>query len=185
MTRATTILIASLLTYVGGTSVRAAGAPCTPPDPVAPFTHVRVADGPLAGVLQDGMRRSATLRRLVQRIEQFDAVVFVFAGSAVNPAVGHMSGAMSHEVVRAGQFRFIRITVLPRRGNRTLATMGHELQHAVEVLEAGVSGSMDVTDLYKRIGVLVRSGVYETDRARDAGDRVLSELARCTSASNE
>src|SRR5690348_12778944 len=95
-------LIASLLTTVGGTPAGAADIVCQQIDAPAPHTHVRVVDATLAPAFDDGLRRSTTLRDLVARIETLDGIVLLFAGSAINPALGNMSGAMSHGVIRAG-----------------------------------------------------------------------------------
>jgi len=178
MTRRLTILIAALSITAGGAHTSAAGPSCQVEDTATPHQHVRVSDPQLAAQFEDGLRRSMTLRTLVGHVESFRAFVYIRAGYAGGPS-GWLTGAMSHEVVRSGGFRFVKIDVWPNRADRTVATIGHELQHAVEVLDADVSGQANVTDFYKRIGTFVRTGVYETSAAQRAGSTVLQELSKC------
>lgn len=91
-----------------------------------------------------------------------------------------LRGAMSHAVYTTAAFRVIRSLVAPGAGDVTIATLGHELRHAIEVLED--SGAVDVASvdlLYERIGRRTRTGVYETRAAQQTGDRVMDELVRC------
>jgi hypothetical protein len=72
----------------------------------------------------------------------------------------------------AGGLRHFRIVVddaAPSR--RLIATIGHEMQHAVEIVDAGIS-TPDET----RPGTEVRPGVYETEAALRANQAILAEL---------
>ena len=178
MTRRLTFLTALAIT-IGGATPSAAAPACQFEATTPAYEHVRVSDAGLRAQFDEGLKRSATLRSLVARIEKFNALVYIHAGYAGGPAGGWLTGAMSHRVISAGDVRFVHIEVWPNRSYKSVATIGHELQHAIEVLEAGVSGEARVTDLYKRIGVVVRKGVYETTAAQRAGTSVLDDLIRC------
>jgi hypothetical protein len=87
---------------------------------------------------------------------------------------------MSHTVTVAGAYRIVRIAVGPRRADLMIATMAHELTHAIEVLESDDAvEAKSVGLLYQRIGFKVRSGIYETYAADLAGRLTLQELSRC------
>jgi hypothetical protein len=78
----------------------------------------------------------------------------------------------------AGQ-RYLRIEVrTPRSPLELLATIGHELQHAVEIARApGVRNSAAMRDLYRRIGQNGANALtFETSDAQEVGKRVRLEL---------
>ncbi|MGH9313969.1 MAG: hypothetical protein ACRD1S_12335, partial [Vicinamibacterales bacterium] len=126
-------------------------------------------------LLDLGARRSPTFARLRAALEAGDVIVYV-------QTVSHLSPTLDGRLVfltTANQKRYLRIDVrgsLPL--NDLLATIGHELQHAVEI-----AGAVDVRDarsmgsFYQRIGVSRRAQTsFDTDAAREAGSRVRSEL---------
>ena len=66
----------------------------------------------------------------------------------------------------------------PESGDRSLITLGHELQHAIEVLEANdVTTEAAVDRLFERIGIRVSAGVMETHAALDVERAVARELS--------
>src|SRR5581483_6387435 len=148
---------------------------------IRPLTHVRAADPDLAEALADGLRRSPTLASLVERIESSAGIVFLFRGPFYRLRRGTtLRGAMSHEVTVTPPFRIIKIAVEPRLGDRTIATLGHELRHALEVLEDSSAVDKDsVEGLYRRIGYGVSVGQYETSAAHDAERGIFRDLGRC------
>jgi hypothetical protein len=80
-------------------------------------------------------------------------------------------------VTQAGPHRVLRIVVDTRRASRDLAgAIGHELQHALEVLsDRRVTSSSAMFFFYKNHGRIVK-GIFETDSAIVAGDAVRAEL---------
>ena len=75
------------------------------------------------------------------------------------------------------------VTPDKNRKNRDqlLALIGHELRHAIEVIEhEEVVDAATMEAMYRKIGTPVTGGAlgYETPTARAAGDAVLSELLR-------
>jgi hypothetical protein len=74
--------------------------------------------------------------------------------------------------------RFLRIQ-LNRAGSHEwlVALLGHELQHAIEVVEApDVRSAADLGGLYRRIGVPIGPDTFDSVAARQAGYTVRHEL---------
>jgi hypothetical protein len=83
---------------------------------------------------------------------------------------------------KAGGFRYVRAQISTELNpDAMIATLAHELQHAVEVIEdEGVIDQRSLEQLYRRIGR--RSGGsmpagWETEAAQQAGLRVRRELS--------
>jgi hypothetical protein len=65
------------------------------------------------------------------------------------------------------------------QGDRPIFILAHELQHAIEVLEAPhVSTEHDVDQLFERIGFHASAGDVETQAALDVERAVRRELSR-------
>jgi hypothetical protein len=65
------------------------------------------------------------------------------------------------------------------QGDRPTFILAHELQHAIEVLEApDVSTEHAVDQLFEQIGTHAHAGVLETHAALDAERAVRRELSR-------
>lgn len=127
----------------------------------------------------DGMARSGTLRRIIDRIGELNGIIYIKDAYYVDPRTRRvLSGALSHEITMAGVHRVLHVTVAPESGDRLLITLAHELQHAIEVLEAhDVATETDVDRLFERIGVPVGASVMETTSAIDVERVVARELA--------
>ena len=74
-----------------------------------------------------------------------------------------------------------------RHPDNVIATIAHELQHAVEVIrDPGVNDARTMGELFRRIGTIsVRSAAgitYETDDARAVGEQVLRDLGQSAPA---
>ena len=125
-----------------------------------------------------GMARSATLCRVIDRIGELNGIVYIKDAYYVDPRTKRvLSGALSHEITLAGSHRVLHVTVAPESGDRPLISLGHELQHAIEVLEAeDVTTEAAVDRLFERIGVRVGGSVMETETAVDVGRAVAREL---------
>ena len=126
-----------------------------------------------------GMARSATLRRVIDRIGELNGIVYIKDAYYVDPRTGRaLSGALSHEITTAGTHRVLHMTVAPESGDRSLITLGHELQHAIEVLEASdATTEAGVDRLFERIGVRVGASVMETTSAVAVQRAVARELS--------
>jgi hypothetical protein len=139
--------------------------------------RVRPQDSRLAELLRDGMARSTTLRSLVNRLESGNVIVYLTLSQSLKPS---LAGKLTW-ITKAGKFRYLKATLnMEQTADQMIATLAHELQHALEV-----SGDPEVTDqrsliaLYRRIGRPSYSGLteaFETQAAQDTGLQVRREL---------
>lgn len=140
-----------------------------------PIERVRVADSRLRAAFDEGVLRSATLKRLVDALQGSDVIVHV----SPRPAQGTFGGDL-HLVAAGSGVRYVRIRVrrdLPR--SRLIAMIAHELQHAVEVAAApNVVDEASLVDLYHAIGYRVGTHQHETGDAIRVGEQVLRELIK-------
>jgi hypothetical protein len=130
-------------------------------------------------VIIEAAARSKTFRDLVDQIGTTDGVVYVAEGQC-----GYgVHACLLHRMTAMGAHRVLRILVDPRTADRDLmAFVGHELQHAVEVLSnRNVRSSGAMTLLYKRICNACGSR-FETDAAIGAGNFVRAELQKTANA---
>jgi hypothetical protein len=136
--------------------------------------HLRSTEPELADLIEDGVRASPTLRRLVDRVEASDVIVHVVFDRSWSP---HAAGA-----------RYLRISIDRRiAGSQRLALLGHELQHAVEIADAPwVTSHEGVATLYKSIGFRSDNGhddCYESRPAIEAGRQVQREFLAAAGSS--
>ena len=144
-----------------------------------PFRRVRPLEPAVAALIARGAASSMTLRALINTIERSDLIVHVEQVSRP----GHGLAGATRFVTRAGGQRYVRITLYGHRSlHQTIALIGHELQHAVEVATAGwVVDQATCLELFHAIGHRTcgaqRERVcYETDAAVQAGARVWDDL---------
>lgn len=139
--------------------------------------RLRPQDARLEQVLKDGAARSATFKALVDRIEASNVIVYL----SLNPLMkSNLSGALTW-MTRTGAFRYVRASIstdLPF--DQMIATVAHELQHAVEVIEdESVTDEKSLVALYKRIGRQSSNAAparWETEAAQATGFQVRREL---------
>jgi hypothetical protein len=164
-------------TIVLGVTLAASTAAADPPrrfESDNPHRHVRPTGALGRELIETGMARSATFRRLVHRIEASDVIVYV----QLEPGLPTGIGGLLEFMGVGGDVRFLRIT-LGRQLHRPIlvALLGHELQHAVEVADApGVRSATQLEALYRSIGHPVGSHRYDSVAARSAGQTVRDEL---------
>jgi hypothetical protein len=175
--------VAVVVAVLGWTSRAAASqdldAAVTPPSVNVSHARVRGVGPRFVAVISEAADRSATFRGLVDRIGHTDGIVYVAEGQC-----GHgVWACLLPTMTMAGPNRVLRILVDPGKVDRDLmGSMGHELQHAVEVL-----GDRTIRDhgamvlLFKQMcaGCLFR---FETDAAIRAGDAVRDELQKSAAA---
>lgn len=131
----------------------------------------------LERTLADGYAQSPTMRCLVNAIEHSNIIVHVVSGKASDGIVGRMIFVTS-----AGGQRFLRVTIDPMLPPPArIATLGHELQHALEVASAPwVIDQTSFELLFHDIGYpaagVVNPARYETDAAKRVGRSVLADL---------
>jgi hypothetical protein len=142
---------------------------------------VRSSAPAVAALIEEGCNRSASFRRLFERVAESNGIVYVEFG---NCAFGHLNGCLLPFVVSTTGGRYLRIVVTPDETRTShdglIALIAHELQHAIEVLAHPEVVDVDtMLAMYARIGWPLpgRQG-YETSEAHAAQDAVFSELTK-------
>ena len=154
-----------------------------PVDPTArptgahvPGPHVRGASPRMTYLLEQAIARSSTFAALVKAIDATDVIVHV---EEVRTLSAGVDGRLLF-VHAAGGVRYLRAQVLMGRSVvDTMSTVGHELQHALEVAtNTHVRDQGSFAALYGLIGDHpIRPDQYDTPAAREAGRRVRSEMS--------
>jgi hypothetical protein len=141
----------------------------------SPTRHVRTTDRTIDKLIREGYANSPTFAALLERIEQSDVYVYI-------EDVPRLPGALEGRLLvlpPSHGFRYLRIQIA-RRGtpNDSIAVLGHELRHAIEVAEEpDVLDTGSLIALYRRIGIDRGHNEYDTIAAQETGRRVLKELA--------
>jgi hypothetical protein len=155
------------------THMRAANDPAAVS--IAPrIVRLRTVGSTLAAIVTDATARSATFRQLAHAISVTDGIVYVEDGDC-----GHGVRACLAAVATAGANRIVRVRVDADTADWNLmGSIGHELQHAVEVLSSpAVTNTNALYLFYQRYGI--RTGnVFETAAAVRAGNDVRAEVRR-------
>jgi hypothetical protein len=144
------------------------------------FTRVRGLDAEFQALIREGDARSITFRDLVDEIQRSNTIVMIQYGQCakglIRSCVAHVSGDP--------KARNIRIVINTRTTNdRLIATIAHELHHAVEIIRTpDATDAEQVMALYRRIGkgdcAKGRSDRCETEAALAVEAKVLDELDR-------
>jgi hypothetical protein len=175
MTRSHTFAIALAIPLLLGATTPLAAS--DEPDAVDP--RIRTDDRHLQRLIDEGMRRSATLRALGQRITRSDVVVYVFCdGDPQSRIAGRMTFLSA-----AGGMRYLVVRLAPLQSRvQLIAMLAHELQHVVEVADTpAIVDSESLAREYLRIGHVNRHSptpglAFDTRAAIAIGHRVLDEL---------
>ena len=137
---------------------------------------VRSSSAKIIALLRDGVRDSATLQRLVATLDMMDGIVYIEPGTCRRGA-DRLPACLVNEIVAAGGRRYLRILVnVKKDGVDLTSSLGHELQHAVEVLtDQSVTSAASMLAFYQDDG---RNGArsFETSAAVDAGLAVAREI---------
>jgi hypothetical protein len=145
-----------------------------------PLVRLKPADPEMRRLIADGYRRSPSFRALVEAIHQTNGIVIVQFGLCANGRFRSCVTNVDGDETR----RNIRIKVNTRTtDDRLIATIAHELQHAMEILrEPDVFTAERALALYRRIGTGAcakgLSDACETDGALTLESQVQSELDR-------
>jgi hypothetical protein len=134
------------------------------------IARVRSHSEEVTQVIRRASDASATFRRLIATIDDTNGLIYVDDGKC-----GHgVSSCLLLSVQVAGPFRVLRIKVDARRVDCNLmAQIGHELQHAIEILsDSHVTDGVGAYFLLERIaptGPISDRGTFETAAATRAG----------------
>jgi hypothetical protein len=150
-------------------------------DPMLPWRNggprVRPADDRTATLLRAGLDRSPTFRTLIDRIEDNEVIVYVEIQRRLRT---RLAGCLTW-VADGGRYRYVRASIQrATTQDQQIATIAHELQHVLEIIQhPNVRSEASLAALYKQIGdrKLVENGLWDTEGARDIGNRVRRELS--------
>ena len=139
--------------------------------------RLRPQDTRLTNLLRQGSERSTTFKALVDRIESSNVIVYV----ALNPLMKKSLSGMLTWMTRTGDYRYLRASIsTDLTADQMIATLAHELQHAVEVIEdETVIDEASLVSLYRRIGRQSGNAApmrWETVAAQETGFKVRREL---------
>jgi hypothetical protein len=153
-----------------------AAAPDTPERDIR-SARVRAADTRTATLLLQGLDRSRTVRDLVNELEQRDVIVYIEMQPALKK---RLAGTMTW-LSASKAHRYVRISINPELStDLAISTLGHELQHAVEVANAPeIRCERTLANFYQSHGGSNRVNAtgWDTEAARVAGDNVRRELS--------
>lgn len=145
---------------------------------------IRSPDARLRALLLGGCRMSPTLRQLAGAIGRTDGIVYLAIGPCPLRA---LRGCLLHSVHDTGNARYMWIRLSANTDERELiATIAHELQHALEVLiRADLRSQHDLLDFYRSMASRAYSATtlgspfrtYETDEAITIAAAVRQEVA--------
>jgi len=139
--------------------------------------RVRSHSARIVDAIARGVERSATFRGLIDTIDATDGLVFVDEGRCGHSGI---RACLLLSVTIAGPHRLLRIVVETKkaRGCELVEVIGHELQHAVEVLrERHIRTDQQIHNFFDRLGRPVWDR-FETDDAVNAGIAVAREACR-------
>jgi hypothetical protein len=141
--------------------------------------RVRTTDSTIANLIARASDRSATFRHVVEVIDATDGIVYVEPGRCRHSVRACLVLTMQI----AGPNRLLRILVDSRKVDCNLmASIGHELWHAIEVLrEPSITNDAALFLFYMREGHHTGRdgdplGAWETNAALQTGLNVLAEL---------
>jgi hypothetical protein len=177
--RTTTLRLAFVTALVGVISVSPASGQSAAP---APFDVVKVSHAELRWLVGEAQLRSPTFRDLAEKIRASGWLVFLQSGPC--PTLETALGCLTDYVGSYEGSRYLRVFVnhKGRYPDSVIATIAHELQHAVEVAEApDVIDRHGLRTLFQTIGsrrVRRQTGTtYDTAEAREVEAQVKRELS--------
>ena len=139
--------------------------------------HVRGVSPLAQQLVGEGMKRSHTFEAIVSALEATDLIVHVEVNVKLPTSV---AGRLLFGSAPIRGPRYLRVQVADT-GTRLdqIASIGHELQHALEVSQAPeVRCGKSFRQFYERIGHPSLPRAFDTDAAQRAGKQVLLELGR-------
>jgi hypothetical protein len=141
-----------------------------------PVSRVRSIDTSISTLIERGLDHSPTLKRLVATVEASDGIVYLETGQCP----GKVGACLLNWMVSSGGNRFLRVVLDRKRlgaDRFVLAAVGHELQHAIEVLgERSVTNGLRMYLFYLQHAPTTQAQ-FETRAAVNAGLEIRTELS--------
>jgi hypothetical protein len=153
------------------------GQPVAADDHTYTTSRVRSTDSSIAGLIDQASKRSPTFTRLRATIDASNGIVYVQSGACRHG----VRACLKMWMTVIGSDRFMRIVVNRRNIDADvtlMASIGHELQHAIEVLRwPSITDGTKMFFFYKRHEPM-DDDRFETAAAIRAGIAVGNELRR-------
>jgi len=152
-------------------------SPARAEDPDKPPPHVRPETAATRELLALAVARSPTIRNQIERVEHSDVVVYIrhrsFPDSQLQGRIGVLSAV--------GSRRYLIVEIACGRiWTEQIATLGHELHHALEIAaNPEIVDARSLAAFYERFGTRTNGhgagAMFETAGARDTGRQVRRE----------
>jgi hypothetical protein len=162
----TTLLLVALMGDLGQAAMV--------PPAVTAVPRVCSSHAYIRAMIEEAAQRSMTFRHLVDAIEATNGIVYVEQGTC-----GHsVRACLAFSITPAAGYRILRVIVDARQRDwDVMASIAHELQHAIEVLTNATLTSVDALyHFYSREGMMM-SDSFETTAAIKVGNAVANEVA--------
>ena len=142
--------------------------------------RVRSSHPYLHAMINEAVLRSATFSGLVMEIAATNGIVYVEHGSCLHA----VRACLTLNITAAGDYRILWVIVDARQPDwDVMASIGHELTHALEVLRnPALKNIADVYQFYAQ-GRQASSRPFETTAAIEAGFAVRHEVSSFARAS--
>lgn len=157
----------------------AAAPMATAADLSSAVMQVRTNEPDLAVLIAEALQRSPSFRLLVERLNASDVIVYVRSSRDLPRGVdGHLT-----VMGVAGGRRYVVVSLDWGRSRlRLTATLGHELQHAVEIAERqDIVDHSTMVQAYETFGAegawRPKGRSFDTPAAIRTGDRIWKEMA--------
>lgn len=174
--------IAPVVAFTTGLLCSSGGAMAAESAPTGIRQSVRVTPEFDEPWLQQGVCRSATFRELVANLTRSDVIVYVqprfLSSQSLAGGLQFVSVTPTARILRI----VINLKVLGTDRSGAIATLGHELRHALEVSNAPEIRSVETFNEYYRRHQ-VDADRYDTAAARHTERYIRAELFRSSEAS--
>jgi hypothetical protein len=151
-------------------------AALVPQDAVTPLSdRIRPLDTASERLIAQGLDRSPTISALVDRLMHSTVVVYVASAGDLR-----VPGVLTF-IARAGGLTYVCVRIQPMiMLHDRLPVLGHELQHAVEIADAGdqIAEESALEMLYRKIGFQSGRHAFESEGARATESKIRRELTR-------
>jgi hypothetical protein len=135
--------------------------------------RVRGSNPAIAEAIEQAQQQSPTFNHLVTAISATNGIVYVHYGECQR----NVRSCLILAVTQAGSSRILHIRIGPgRKGHRLMVSIGHELKHALELLNEPTVVDLDTAhNFFQRIAP--RRGLsFETQAAIETGLKIDGEL---------
>ena len=146
-----------------------------------PTSNPRIDAPDLRRLVDAGVAGSPSLRTAIRQLDESDVIAFASTGVIPYPLNGQL-----RFVSMVSDRRYLKIELAWHlSGIRKLATLGHELQHAIEIAHRpSIVDAASMALAFREIGFsrgAPTASRHDTAAARDAGNRVWLELSAARS----